>query len=129
MNAHSRLILIAGAILAGLGVAFGAFGSHALETLVSNQRLETWQTAVRYQLIHALALLAIGAIQLHTLEQKLTGPAYCLALGSIVFSGSLYALVLLDMSILGALTPIGGLGQLTGWTWFTFILWRWRPTR
>jgi len=129
MNAHSRLILIAGATLAGLGVAFGAFGSHALETLVDSQRLETWQTAVRYQLFHALALLSVGAIQLHATEQKLTGPAYCLALGSVIFSGSLYALVLLNLPILGALTPIGGLSQLAGWFWFLLILWRWRPTR
>lgn len=129
MNADSRLILITAATLAGLGVALGAFGSHALETLVDSQRLETWQTAVRYQLFHALALLSVGAIQLQATEQKLIGPAYCLALGSVIFSGSLYALVLLDLPILGALTPIGGLSQLAGWVWFILILWRWRPTR
>ena len=128
MNAHARRILIIGSVFAVLGVALGAFGSHALEALVDGQRLDTWQTAVRYQLIHALALLILGTIQLHTAELKLIGPAYCLAVGSLIFSGSLYVLVLLNLPILGALTPIGGLAQIAGWIWLILLLWRWRPT-
>lgn len=128
MNTYARSILITGAVLASLGVTLGAFGSHALENLVDSQRIETWQTAVRYQLIHALALLALGAVQLQTTQQRLIGPAYCLALGSVIFSGSLYALVLLNLPVLGVLTPLGGLGQLAGWIWLISILWRWRPT-
>lgn len=127
MNAQARLILISAALLAAFGVALGAFGSHALEAMLDSQRLDTWQTAVRYQLIHALALLVLGAIQLHSAELKLIGPAYCFALGSLIFSGSLYALVLLNLPILGALTPLGGLGQLAGWIWLILLLWRWRP--
>lgn len=129
MNTYARLILITGAVLAGLGVALGAFGSHALQTLVDSHRIETWQTAVRYQLFHALALLALGAVQLQTTQRRLIGPACCLALGSVIFSGSLYALVLLNLPVLGALTPLGGLGQLAGWIWLISLLWRWRPTR
>lgn len=127
MNPTARPILMAGAILAGLGVALGAFGGHALENLLEPDRLNTWQTAVRYQLIHALALLAIGAIQMQSSRLRLIGPAYCLGLGSLLFSCSLYALVLLDQPLLGVLTPLGGLAQLAGWFWLTLLLWRWRP--
>ncbi|WP_108126098.1 DUF423 domain-containing protein [Saccharospirillum mangrovi] len=127
MKSNARPILIGGALLAGIGVAFGAFGSHALESWATPDRLDTWQTAVRYQLIHALALLAVGAIQLQTSQLRLMGPAFCLGIGSLIFSGSLYALVLLQQPLLGAVTPLGGLAQIAGWCWLTVQLWRWRP--
>lgn len=127
MNPIARPMLIGGALLVGLGVMLGAFGSHALENLVNADRIDTWQTAVRYQLIHALALLILGAVQLQTAQLRLAGPAYCLGIGSLIFSGSLYTLVLLDLPLLGALTPIGGVIQLAGWGWLILLLWRWHP--
>lgn len=127
MYSSARSILIGGTLLAGVGVALGAFGSHALAAWVTPNYLDTWQTAVRYQLIHALALLAVGAVQMQTSRLYLLGPAYCLGIGSLIFSGSLYALVLLQLPLLGALTPLGGLAQLAGWCWLTIQLWRWRP--
>ena len=88
----------------------GAFGAHALNGVLTPDRLETYQTAVRYQMFHALGLLALGALPL-----KAQRAAPWLFIGSIVFSGSLYTLVFSGVSILGAVAPIGGVLQLTGW--------------
>lgn len=101
--------LLFGAVLAGSAVALGAFGAHALRGVLSAGDLTTFETGVRYQMYHALALLALSA----RAEQR-RGPAWLLA-GTLVFSGSLYALVLSGVSALGAVTPIGGVLQLIGW--------------
>ena len=106
-----------GALLAFLGVALGAFGAHALKGSLSSGDLETYQTAVRYQLFHALGLLALGALPLRTQRA-----APWLFFGSVVFSGSLYALVFTGVSALGAVTPIGGVLQLIGWAILFFSL-------
>lgn len=108
-----------GALLAFLGVALGAFGAHALGDTLSPERLETYQTAVRYQMFHALALLALGSLPQHTQRA-----APWLFFGSLVFSGSLYALVFSGVSILGAVAPVGGVLQLVGWAILFFSLGR-----
>lgn len=97
-----------GAVLGFLGVAAGAFGAHALRGSLPAERLEIFETAVRYQLVHALALVMAGI-----LEAGRAGWAFFL--GVVVFSGSLYLLVLTDRRWLGAVTPIGGLLFLAGW--------------
>ena len=99
-----------GAILAFIGVGLGAFGAHSLEGIVTPERLETFQTGVRYQMYHALALLAIGALPVEGQRA-----ATFMFIGSLIFSGSLYILVLSGISWLGAITPIGGVLQLIGW--------------
>jgi uncharacterized membrane protein YgdD (TMEM256/DUF423 family) len=99
-----------GAILALLAVAFGAFGAHALREIVTPERLQTFETGVRYQMYHALALLVMSVLPL-----KHYRAAWLLLLGTIIFSGSLYLLVLTDVGILGAITPMGGLLQIIGW--------------
>lgn len=99
-----------GAILAGLGVAIGAFGAHALEPMLSEARLGTFETAVRYQTHQALGLLLIAL-----LPRTVRAAAPWLFAGTLVFSGSLYALVLLDLSPLGAIAPIGGVLMIGGW--------------
>ena len=112
----TRLFLLFGAVAAGLAVAAGAFGAHALEGRVPPERLGVFETAVRYQMYHALALLFVGwAAQ--TLEggAALTGAGWCFMAGILIFSGSLYLLVLTDTSWLGAVTPLGGVAFLTGW--------------
>ena len=99
---------VVGAVLGFIGVAAGAFGAHGLKGALTPERLETFEVAVRYQLIHALAILlasALGAPQ---------AAAWFLA-GVVIFSGSLYLLVLTDTRWLGAITPIGGLCFLAGW--------------
>ena len=108
-----------GALLAFLGVALGAFGAHALGDTLTPARLETYETAVRYQMFHALGLLALGA-----LPERAQRAAPWLFFGSLVFSGSLYALVFSGVSLLGAVAPVGGVLQLIGWTILFFNLGR-----
>ena len=78
-------------------------------------RLETWKTGVLYQMFHALGMLAVGAIALVRPSRLLTATAILFLLGAVIFSGSLYLLVLTGIGWLGAITPIGGLLQITGW--------------
>ena len=113
----NRTFVLAAAILGFIGVAAGAFGAHALRETLSARDLEIFETAVRYQLIHAVALLGIAAA-----AARWTGVSGALSLagwsmiaGVIVFSGSLYGLVGTGVRGLGAVTPLGGLGLLLGW--------------
>ncbi len=100
----------AGAALAGLGVALGAFGAHGLQAVVTPDRLTVWDTAVRYQMYHALGLLPAAAAGLAN-----RGVGRWFVAGIVLFSGSLYALVLSGIGPLGAITPLGGLCFLIGW--------------
>jgi uncharacterized membrane protein YgdD (TMEM256/DUF423 family) len=106
-----RRILLAGVMLAGLGVALGAFGAHALKALLSAEALGWWQTAVQYQMWHAVGLLALGAIG----RADLRLPSWLLVAGTLLFSGSLYAMALSGARWLGAVTPLGGLLLIAGW--------------
>ncbi|MDX1545902.1 MAG: DUF423 domain-containing protein [Rhodothermales bacterium] len=110
-----RLFFVIGAVAAGLGVALGAFGAHGLAGRVTPERLETFRTGVLYHLVHALALLAVAwaAAQWGTWQVAWAG--YLFAAGILIFSGSLYLLVLTDTPWLGAVTPLGGLAFLAGW--------------
>lgn len=105
---------LAGALVAGTGVALGAFGAHALEGRVGAGLIETWQTGVQYQLVHGLALLLISASGRTDPWSRRAAMAFMV--GTVVFSGSLYALVLSGVRLWGAVTPIGGVAFLTGWT-------------
>ena len=100
-------------MLGFLGVAAGAFGAHGLQGSVSAERLAVFETAARYHLFHALAILAA-----HGLGATSSGIAFLA--GTIVFSGSLYLLVLTDRSWLGAVTPVGGVLLLVGWALLAF---------
>jgi len=111
----ARFFFVAGAVLAGLAVAAGAFGAHGLEGRVSPDRLETFHTAVTYQIYHALALLAVGWAAVQGGGGLVHGAGYCFLAGILVFSGSLYLLVFTDTSWLGAITPLGGAAFLAGW--------------
>lgn len=105
-----RQILIAGALLAGLGVALGAFGAHGLRAMLDAAALGWWQTAVQYQMWHAVALVALAG-----LPAAHARPAFLLALGTVIFSGSLYLMALTGLRWLGAVTPIGGALMIAGW--------------
>ncbi|WP_188562313.1 DUF423 domain-containing protein [Hymenobacter frigidus] len=113
----ARLLLQLAALLGGLGVAIGAFGAHALhDALVRAGRLDTFETAVRYQFYHLLALLAVGVLWTARPELRTLGTTGWLWLsGIIVFSGSLYALCFTGITKLGAVAPVGGLLLLAGW--------------
>ena len=104
-----------GALAAGLAVVLGAFGAHGLEGRVSPDRLETFRTAVRYQMWHALVLLFVGWATAQGWGPLLHWAGYCFAAGIVIFSGSLYVLVLTDTGWLGAITPLGGVAFIVGW--------------
>jgi uncharacterized membrane protein YgdD (TMEM256/DUF423 family) len=122
----SQFFFLVGALLAGLAVAAGAFGAHGLEGRVSPDRLETFRTAVQYQMYHALALLVVGWVARSAPDGLglLHGAGYCFLGGILVFSGSLYLLVLTDTSWLGAVTPIGGGAFLVGWGLLAWGVWQ-----
>lgn len=125
-DSMTRVFLIFGALAAGLAVVAGAFGAHALENVVTAQRLQTFETAVRYQMYHALALLLVGWMLVQQPATSLTWSAGLFAAGILIFSGSLYVLVLTDTPWLGAVTPIGGLAFIAGWS---CLLWYLLTTR
>lgn len=108
--------LAVAAVLGGLAVAAGAFGAHALEGKLSEHYMGVFQTAVQYQMFHALALLGIALLGLIKPDASWLVPAaWAFLVGVLLFSGSLYALVLSGVRVLGAITPIGGLAFLVGW--------------
>jgi uncharacterized membrane protein YgdD (TMEM256/DUF423 family) len=116
-------VFAAGALSAAVAVGLGAFGAHALRSTLAAQELVIYETAVRYQMYHALALLAAG------LGGKFWAPAnprnfrtagWCFAIGTLLFSGSLYGLSLSGAKWLAYLTPIGGTLFLGGWI-FLFV--------
>ncbi|MBO0601301.1 DUF423 domain-containing protein [Sporosarcina sp. E16_3] len=110
--------IIAGAVNAAIAVAFGAFGAHALKEKLSEHYLAIWETAVQYQMFHALALIAVGILMSPTLfgsVTQLSWAGYLILAGIIIFSGSLYVLSLSGIGILGAITPIGGVAFIAGW--------------
>ncbi len=111
-----KTFIIVGAVNAFLAVALGAFGAHGLEGRIADKYLETWQTGVTYQMFHAGGLLAI-AILLGNLPGNtlLTRAGWVMLAGIILFSGSLYILSLTGFSMLGAVTPFGGVAFLTAW--------------
>ena len=115
MNATTRWITLAAGLLGLTGVGLGAFGAHALkDTLTANGHLETWRTAVLYQLLHAVALLALASgREIHSGPDRRT--AACWVAGVLLFSGSLYWLSLGGPRWLGPVTPLGGLAFLAGW--------------
>lgn len=127
MAAASRfnVWLLTGALLGGLSVALGAFGAHGLEsrlrepdgtiTKEAERKIGTWETAARYQMYHALAILGLGCLQRRrwSIWLQLSGGA--MTAGTLIFSGCLYGLVLTGQKILGAIVPIGGVLMLIGW--------------
>jgi len=120
----ARTFLVLGAVLAGLAVALGAFAAHGLAPRVSPERLQTFETGVRYQMYHALALLLTGWL-LHQLGAPgLSVAGWCFLAGIVLFSGSLYVLVLTDTPWLGAVAPLGGTAFILGWGMLAWSLWR-----
>lgn len=105
-----------GAVGAALAVALGAFGAHALKEIVSERLLTVFETGVRYHMYHTIGLMIVALLADRIGESKLikTGARLLIA-GVILFSGSLYTMALTDISILGAITPLGGVAFIAGW--------------
>lgn len=112
---QARTTLMLAAIAGFLGVALGAFGAHGLKPLLSAPMMTVYQTAVDYHLLHAAVLLGLGGWQLHQPQVWLNRAALFMVAGLLLFCGSLYAMVLLDLRMLGMITPIGGVSWLIGW--------------
>jgi uncharacterized membrane protein YgdD (TMEM256/DUF423 family) len=110
-----RTFVLIGALAGVVGVTLGAFGAHGLRARISPEMLAVFETGVRYQMYHALALLVLGALA-PSLSGRLVGIAgWSFTAGIFLFSGSLYLLALTDVRILGAVTPLGGVAFLIGW--------------
>jgi uncharacterized membrane protein YgdD (TMEM256/DUF423 family) len=116
----TRRTLLAGALLGGLGVAAGAFGAHVLKDALGAGRLGWWNTAVQYQMCHAVALLALAALPV----PRRGLAAALLAWGTIIFAGTLYIMALTGLRWLGAVTPVGGLLMIAGWAVLAWSAWR-----
>ena len=121
----TKLFLSIAAILAGLSVAGGAFASHALKEKLSDRALEIFETGSKYQMYHALALLAIGLLlsRSEVAPTLLNAAGFAFIAGIVLFSGSLYALSLSGIKWLGAITPLGGVAFLVGWGCLALAAW------
>ena len=129
-----RKILLWGIAFAIIAVLLGAFGAHALKAILTPEKLQSYETGVRYQLIHALALIALSIYgQLNKtneiLNKGIGWAAHFFIVGCILFSGSIYGLSLLSVIhpswtfLLGPVTPIGGLGFMLGWASWARVVW------
>ena len=121
----TQIFLSVAAILGGLSVAAGAFGSHALREKISERSLEIFDIGARYQMYHALALLVV-ALLLSRIESPpliLLASGWLFIIGITIFSGSLYALSLSGVKSLGAIAPIGGAALIAGWGALAFAAW------
>lgn len=110
--------IISGAVHGFIAVALGAFGAHALENVLDEYSTDIWNTAIQYQMLHAVALIAVGILMSRSLfgeVKKLKQAMICFNLGVVFFSGSLFILALSGIKVLGAITPIGGVLFLAGW--------------
>lgn len=110
-----NLLVISGCCSAALGVAAGAFGAHGLKSMLSPDMLQVYETAVRYQMYHAFGLMVAGLMSAASNESKVRFAGYCFIIGTVVFSGSLYALTLTGIRWFGAATPFGGIAFIAGW--------------
>jgi len=129
MSTLDKKMVVAASILILLGIVFGALGAHVLEKILTQKQLGSFEVAVKYQLYHGLAFLALVSLS-HKLDFSLRIIFNCIFLGVIVFSGSIYLLILqseLKLKLgmfFGPLTPIGGIIMIVGWMMFIVKLFR-----
>jgi len=110
-----KILLIVGAVLAALAVTIGAFGAHGLKSRLSPEDLVIFEIGVRYHMYHSIAVLLLGIIGYFMPHSLISPVAFLMIAGIIIFSGSLYFLVITDSRWLGAITPIGGMCFIIGW--------------
>ena len=119
-----RQLVVVAALTLLVGVAAGAFGAHGLKRVISPDLLAVWQTAVLYQLIHGLGMLAIAALGARFGSPLLSLAGSFMFAGIVLFSGSLYILALSGTKWLGAITPIGGLAFIVAWAMVALTAYR-----
>jgi uncharacterized membrane protein YgdD (TMEM256/DUF423 family) len=118
------LFFTLGAAFAALAVAAGAFGAHALRATLTPEDLATFETGVRYQMYHALGLFAVAWATTQWESAAVPVAGWAFVVGILIFSGSLYVLVLTGQRWLGAVTPIGGVAFIVGWMLLAWAAWR-----
>ena len=128
MNNRSSLFLLIGTLFAGLAVAAGAFGAHFLKNILDAPMLAIFETAVRYQMYHALGLCIVSWAIARDPNRRFVTVGWLFTVGILLFSGSLYGLSLTGWRWLGPLTPLGGAAFITGWATFAWGLWKSRST-
>ncbi|MBC7825793.1 MAG: DUF423 domain-containing protein [Candidatus Parcubacteria bacterium] len=123
-----RVFLTIAALLGGSAVGFGAFGAHALKERLSERSLEIFETAARYQMYHALALLLVGVLMSRSQVEEtfLTASGWAFIVGVVLFCGSLYALSFSGINWLGAVAPLGGLALMVGWAAIAVAAWSYK---
>jgi uncharacterized membrane protein YgdD (TMEM256/DUF423 family) len=120
-----RLFIVLGSLSGALAVVLGAFGAHSLRASMSSDLLNTFETGVRYQMYHALALFAVAfAVSRYGPSILLTASGWLFLAGTLIFSGSLYLLAVTNRKWLGAITPLGGIAFIAGWLCLAFGVWR-----
>ncbi len=128
----SAKIAVSAGLVGGIGIVLGAFGAHALKPHLTEANLAVWETGVHYQLIHAVALLALAALAKLLVgpdgqpPRQLNSAAVSWVAGVVLFSGSLYGLALGAPAVLGVVTPLGGLLFISGWGLVAAAGWRCR---
>ncbi len=129
---NEKKIIATGTVFGGLAVVAGAFGAHGLKNLLPAGQLQVYDTAVRYQFYHGLALILTGLLIKNFNNKNFVRAGNCFIAGTILFSGSLYilsasGLLNLQMNRIGIITPIGGLLMITGWILLLFGILRSSP--
>ena len=115
-----KTFLLIGAVMGALGVGLGAFGAHGLRGRLTPDMLAVFETGVRYHMYHALAILLVAALVGRVDSRLIPAAGWAFTAGITIFSGSLYVLAVSGITVLGAITPIGGLAFLVGWACLVF---------
>jgi uncharacterized membrane protein YgdD (TMEM256/DUF423 family) len=124
----TRTFLLIAAVLGFFGVALGAFGAHGLQArLEANGRTETFETATRYHLIHAVAMMGMAWVANILPNRIVAWAGGLMTAGTVIFSGSLYLLAIFNIGMMGAVAPIGGAALLGGWACLGVAAWRKQP--
>lgn len=116
----ARTFMLIGSLAGALGVGLGAFGAHGLRGRLSPEMLAVFETGVRYEMYHALALLFLAALMPRMDGWLIHAAGWSFTIGIVLFSGSLYLLALTGVRILGAITPLGGVAFILGWAFLAF---------
>jgi uncharacterized membrane protein YgdD (TMEM256/DUF423 family) len=122
--ARYKLWLVTGAVFGAMSIACGAFGAHRLKQSLSAEQLAIWETAARYQMYQALALLVVGILSIRGCRPPIHCGGATMAVGSLIFSGCLYALALGGPRWLGAVVPFGGALMIVGWLCLAIAVFR-----
>ena len=124
VDALSRRLIAVGCVVAGIGVAAGAFGAHMLKTILEPPMLAAYDTATRYQMYHAFGMVLVGMAMRVFDDRRLAMAGWLFATGMLLFCGSLYGIALAGLKWLGPITPLGGLTFIIGWGIFGWRVWQ-----